>query len=272
MVETVGERAARIAADVTADADGVVAKAAALVRWVHQHVVWMESMAGPPRSVTRVLADGFGTCADLDHVLWELCETQRIPVRAITEVGLLPFNALRGAFAAREVLRRGGRASVNGSRHGEYRWLEVGTEAGDWIPADPCLGVCGMDAWVRARLVRSGSEASSGCRDRVPLLPVALILVRDHGCAGRSEPYLLSGWDAVYAGALRLLPGWAAWQQAVYGLEPIALGAFVGTANLHRHAGRLANAATAYRALWSQAQKTLGEHPSPAGAARLMRR
>ncbi len=255
-VGVVGEAAARIAAEVTAGVDGVAAKATALVRWVHRHVVWMESMAGPPRSVSRVLADGFGTCTDLDHVLWELCETQGIPVRAVAEIGLLPFNALRGAFAAREVVRRGPRASVNGARHGEYRWLEVGTESGDWTPADPCLGICGMGAWVEARLVRTGRGPGGGGHP-TPLVPLALVHLRDRSAEGRSEPYLLTGWDAVHGGGLRGLPAWAAWRQAVRSLEPIVLGAFAGTADLHRHARRLADAVTAYRALWSHA---LGEH------------
>ena len=260
MVETVGDVAARIAAEVAGDVDGVVAKAAALVRWVHGHVVWMESKVGPPRSVSRVLADGFGSCGDINHVLWGLCETQGIAVRTVSEVGLLAPNALRGAFAASEVRRRGDRASLNGSRHGEYRWLEIGTESGDWIPADPCLGVCGLDAWVRARLMRTGSNAA-GCGDRLPLLPLALVLVRDHGCVGRSEPYLVEGWDAVDSGGLHRLPGWPAWRRAVCSVEPLVLGAMDGRVNLHRHLDRLADTVAAYRDLCSQARSVGGRAP-----------
>ena len=71
----------------------------------------------------------------------------------VREINIQPASESREANAERKIAAGGPRFSVFGARHNDHTWLEVfDPDSGRWFPADPAVGVVGLDRWIRARL------------------------------------------------------------------------------------------------------------------------
>ncbi len=240
--------AAKIAADGT-----VVERTARLVAWINRDFEWTATDY-QRRTPEQIIERRAGNCADLARVLARLLDGVRIRYRLVREINVQPASESRQANAERKIAADGARFSVFGLRHNDHTWLEVfEPDSGSWIPADPAIGVVGIDDWIGARLAfadrRQPIVAATVPIVQAMLLPCAVVA----GDEDRSAVYLIDQLDRAYGGRLRALPAWNGWCALVRELGPLAMRAFKGDVNLHQHADAIARAADSYDALRQQA-------------------
>jgi hypothetical protein len=183
-----------------------------------------------------------------------LLDGVHIQYRFVREINVQPESESRQANAERKMTTGGVRFSVFGRRHNDHTWLEVADrDTGTWIPADPAVGVVGIEEWIGARLAFE--------QRRQPLVPATVPIVASMlepfavaaGAEDRSTYYLVEEFDRAYGGRLRRLPGWTDWCSRVARLAPVSMGALSGAVNLHDCAAQIAQVAEAYAALRRQA-------------------
>jgi hypothetical protein len=172
------------------------------------------------------------------------------------------IEALAARIAGPKMASGGNRFSVFGRRHNDHTWLEVfDATSATWIPADPAVGVVGIDQWVAARLAFEGRRepvvAAAVPIVKTMLVPIAIVVMGE-AREERSSYYLVEAFDRAYGGRLRALPSWSRWVEAVRQLAPLSSGAFAGEVNLHEHAATIAQAADAYDRL---RHESVGSNP-----------
>ncbi len=235
--------------------DGTVReKTARLVSWINREFAWTATDY-QQRTPEQIIERRGGNCADLAKVLARLLDAVHVRYRFVREINIQPDSAAREASAQKKIATDGVRFSVFGRRHNDHMWLEVlEADTGHWIPADPAVGVVGVDDWIRARLAFSGRRQPAVAAV-VPIVatmlePFAVVVPAGED---RSVHYLVEEFNRAYGGRLQSLPAWSRWAPLVRELGPLSMRAFAGDLNLHEHAVEIAQAADAYEALRQQA-------------------
>jgi hypothetical protein len=231
-----------------------------LVTWIGANLTWTwtDYQQRTPEEIVRRRA---GNCADLAAVLAAMVQAAGIQARWVAEISVQPRDDGRQARAAEKVKALGPRLSVFGLEHNDHRWLEIYDSAeGGWVPADPAVGVVGIDEWERARL-------GFGKRPPPPVPAVADItkdmlvpfmvtaIDGQHGppLTDRSDYYLIDQFDRVYGGRLSSLPAWSQWTSEVRQLSALGRAAYAGNDNLHTHEQSIHHLRTTYEQLASEA-------------------
>lgn len=248
-VSSIDELAARVAGPNATVAE----KTTQLVSWINSDFAWTATDY-QKRTPEEIIERRGGNCADLARVLARLLDGAHIRYRFVREINLQPASDTRQANAAAKIASGGARFSVFGLRHNDHMWLEVfDTETNDWMPADPAVGVVGIDQWISARLAfdqrRQPAVAATVPIVQAMLAPFAVV----SGTEDRSAHYLIDAFDRAYSGRLHSLQAWPRWCSAVRELGPLAMEAFTGDLNLHEHAASISEAAEAYDTLRQQA-------------------
>jgi hypothetical protein len=244
-----------------AGADGTpIDRTRRLVTWIGSNLswTWTDYQERTPEQIVRRRA---GNCADLASVLAAMVNAAGIQARWIAEINVQPRSEDRQAHAVAKIKELGPRASVFGLEHNDHRWLEIYDSArGDWVPADPAVGVVGVREWERARL-------GFGKRPPPPVPAVADItkdmlvpfmvtsIDGQHGAPAvdRSDHYLIDEFNRAYGGRLSSLPSWSRWTTEVRHLSEVARTAYAGQANLHDDEQRIDQLKTTYEQLASEA-------------------
>jgi transglutaminase-like putative cysteine protease len=246
----------QVAARVAGTGGTVRDKVDRLVSWMTSEFAWTATDY-QQRTPEQIIERRAGNCADLARVLARLLDTVHIRYRMVREINIQPESESREANAERRIATGGPRFSVFGARHNDHTWLEVlDPETGTWFPADPAVGVVGLDRWIRARLALE-ERTKPPVPAVLPIVeamlePFAVVVVGELH-ENRSAYYLLDAFDSAYAGRLHTLPAWKDWSESVADLAPLAARAFAGEVNLHEHREAIARAADAYDQLRRQA-------------------
>ncbi|MGE5358687.1 MAG: transglutaminase-like domain-containing protein [Bacteroidales bacterium] len=245
-----------LAARVAGTDGNVRDKVARLVAWMTKEFSWTATDY-QQRTPEQIIERRGGNCADLARVLARLLDATHVRYRMVREINIQPESESRQANAARKIASGGARFSVFGSRHNDHAWLEVfDPDSGSWFPADPAVGVVGVEQWIRARLALE-ERLQPAVAAAVPIVqamlePIAVVAIGEPR-EDRSTYYLVDAFDRAYAGKLHALPAWNDWCAAVNEFGPLATRAFAGEVNLHEHGASIVRAANAYDDLRRQA-------------------
>ncbi len=228
-------------------------RADAVVTWFATHFDWTATDY-QKRTVDEILQRRGGNCAELARVATAMLDELGLRMRRVREINVHVESARRGQTARRKVAESGYRMSVFGKRHNDHVWIEIQDGAtGEWFPADPSLGVVGREKWLASRF-GFGERFSLDPSSVDMIVPFAVFAEDDAGDLGidRTALYVIDGFDALYSGALHALPAWAEWVRLVELLDPAALAAFEGDANLHDHEAEIDALAATYARLDEQ--------------------
>jgi hypothetical protein len=232
-----------------------------LVDWINTNFSWTVTDY-EQRTADQIIARRAGNCAELSKVLVRLLQPTGIRYRWVAEINVQPSSPRRQETAARLVQGKGNTYSVFGLRHNDHRWLEIyddGTK--QWIPADPSIGLVGVNPWVAFRMGLYDrprppvADVAEIAQDMI--VPFAVIALKDDLNSqeeDRSEFYLIDQFDAAYGGKLGTLPAWNQWTSQIRRIAPLASAAFAGKSNLHESSEKIAQLAETYAELQKQAE------------------
>lgn len=230
-----------------------MAKARRIIDWLNANFEWTDTDYGR-RSLVEIINRRGGNCFEQARVARALMTAAGISTRQIAEVNIQPESPQRQKDAEEVVARYGVSASVFGLAHNDHQWLEVFDETTEtWQPADPTLGLLGVDQWMRARVGFGARPVHHILPSRDMLVPVAIFALPADGkfenATDRSSFYLVEQLGSLYGDALTTRPEWAQWTQRVQTLSPVISQAFQGQINLHTRADELKAAGDLYRAM-----------------------
>jgi len=243
----------RLAREIVGTETASMAKARRIIDWLNANFVWTDTDYGR-RSLVEIIERRGGNCAEQARVARALMTVAGIRTRQIAEVNIQPESPQRQKDAEEVVAQYGASASVFGLAHNDHRWLEVFDETTEsWQPADPTLGLVGVEQWMRARVGFGARPVHHILPSRDMLVPVAIFALPEDGsfetATDRTGFYLVEQFGGLYGEALTTQPEWAQWRERVQALSPVISQAFQGTVNLHTRAGDLKAAGDLYRAL-----------------------
>lgn len=229
-----------LAREVASDAVSSLGRARKLVEWINQNFTW-NSTDYQQRTPEQIIAQRGGNCAELARVLARLLGPAGVPYRWVSEINIQPYSAQRQKNAEQLVERVGLRGSVFGARHNDHRWLEVYDDTTKtWVPADPALGVTGVQGWIRMRMAlehRPGPAVAATAEIAHSMIVPFVVFVtpreKTDSIENRTEFYVIHQFNAVYEGKLSSLPAWQGWVSGVRRLSGAAIEAFQGRTNLH---------------------------------------
>ncbi|WP_176112892.1 transglutaminase-like domain-containing protein [Sediminibacterium ginsengisoli] len=238
-------------------------KARKILYWLSSRFEWTATDY-QARTVNQVIARQGGNCAELAKVYMAMIKASDIRYRATAEINIHPYTERRQASAAALVKEKGNRYSVFGLQHNDHRWVEIYNKTLDrWEPADPSLGIIGLESWLNARMDFGERHTKDTAASNQMIVPFAVFIPAEDGSwLDRSDYYLLEQFDAYYKGRLSSLPQWTEWKAAVQALTQPSMAAFQNRENLHDHSAAISRVANAYAALkqaYSGRFKTLSE-------------
>lgn len=213
-----------------------------LVHWVNTNFKWSYTDY-QKRTVAEIIERRAGNCAELANVLAALLTEANIPFRWIHEINIQPRSEKRLADAAKLVAEKGNRHSVFGLMHNDHVWLEVRDEKNkSWFPADPAVGVVGIEEWISARMAFAERRkpivpavASIVEKMFVPIVVLAKETRSGKPVENRSEYYLIDGFNKFYKKKLSKMPDWKNWGENIKRFLPYGESVFTGGVNLHQH-------------------------------------
>lgn len=235
-------------------------RAQRLVTWINTNFQWTATDY-QQRTAEEIIERRGGNCAELSRVLARMLEPAGIRYRWVREINIHPYSIPRQQTAERLVQEKGLGLSVFGLRHNDHMWLEIYDDSvSTWIPADPSVGVVGVQPWVkfRAGLGRRPQPAVPAVADIVKemIVPVAVVVPGrgDQPSEDRSSFYLVEELNRAYGGRLSSLPAWREWSRGIREFSPLALQAFGGKINLHEHSEMIVRVAETYERLRREAK------------------
>lgn len=179
-----------------------------------------------------------GNCAEQALVVRALLKELGIRTRRISEINIQPEKEQRQKDSEKLIAERGNRASVFGYRHNDHVWTEYfDQEKQEWVPADPTLGLIGLENWVSSRIGFEPRVNHAILPSADMLVPVAVFALDADGsiAADRSEYYLIRSFNRVYNNELQQLKAWKSWTESVGFIQAKSRAAFEGKENLHAY-------------------------------------
>jgi hypothetical protein len=231
-------------------------RADSLLNWLSHNFKWL-STDYKKRTVKEIIARQGGNCFELATVYMSLIKTLGIRHRQVAEINIQPRSERRQHSAEELVAKRGNSYSVFGEQHNDHRWVEIYDDRSrEWIPADPSVGVIGLEPWLKSRVWFEERWAIDTSITNDMIVPIAIFTTDSTHkmLEDRSSYYLISCFDRMYGGALSPLPSWNSWKAGIERISGACRGAFDGTANLHQYKDEIAGLANIYEQLRKERQ------------------
>jgi hypothetical protein len=226
-------------------------RARKILYWLSSNFDWL-STDYQTRTVNQIIARGGGNCFELARVYMDFIKAADIRYRSTAEINIHPVTPRRQASAADLVKQKGNRYSVFGLQHNDHRWVEIyNADNNSWEPADPSMGVIGLNDWLKARVWFGERKTIDTAITNEMIVPFAIFVTNSSGQPeeSRSAYYLIDKFDQLYSHRLSGLPAWKDWVKAVNGLTSPAKNAFLGLENLHLHEDDIKRLAETYQLL-----------------------
>lgn len=240
---------AALARTAAGDSKTTVDRVRSVILWTNRSFQWTYTDY-QRRTVDEIITRKGGNCNEQAMVVVALLSELGVRTRRVREINIQPESARRQANAEKRVAEIGPAGSVFGLRHNDHVWIEFWDSGKDeGIPADPTLGLVGVDEWIRARVGFGARPTHSILPSRDMLVPFAIFAMDGPSFEPRSERYLISGLNATYGEELSHLTAWQEWVRAVLAIQPAALGAFEGRTNLHADTDKILAVQKAYEHL-----------------------
>ena len=252
---------ARFAASITKGARTGYERAVRLLDWLSHNFKWLATDY-KQRTVREIIQRQGGNCFELATVYMALIKTLGIKYRQIAEINIQPESERRRKNAEALIAKRGFSASVFGARHNDHRWVEIYDErSGEWIPADPSVGVIGLEPWLKSRVWFGKRWAIDTSITNDMIVPFAIFTTDSTRKMreDRTAHYLVTSFNRLYRGRLSSLPSWSEWVSELKAIEEKCRGAFAGGTNLHLYRADIARIASTYERLRQEFESRAGE-------------
>jgi hypothetical protein len=250
---------AEFAASIVKDAGNDYDRAERLLNWLSHNFKWLATDY-KKRTVKEIIARQGGNCFELATVYMSLIRTMGIRYRQIAEINIQPHSERRQKSAEELVAKRGASGSVFGEQHNDHRWVEIYDDRSrEWTPADPSVGVIGLDPWLKSRVWFGERWAIDTSITNDMIVPIAIFttdstytMVED-----RSQHYLVTSFNRMYGGALSTLPAWTVWEREIKGINGYCKDAFEGRSSLHQRSKEIDELARTYAELRKEWQSSV---------------
>lgn len=222
-----------------------------IIQWTNQNLHWNYTDY-KSRTVKEILYQKGGNCAEQASVVKSLIEAIDIKTRKVVEINIQPAKAERQKDAEKRIQEIGNRASVFGLAHNDHVWIEFfDEEQQTWIPADPTLGLVGLEYWLKARIGFQKRIVHDILPSADILVPIAILIMDTNRkiTDNRSTHYLIDSFDKIYQGKLSSLPSWSEWKKSIVFIQEKAMKAFQGEVNLHEYASQIKQVGEIYQSL-----------------------
>jgi hypothetical protein len=239
------------AASIVKESNGNLDRAERLLTWLSSNFRWL-STDYKNRTVKEIIVRRGGNCFELATVYVGLIKTLGIRYRQIAEINIQPRSDERRKSAEELISKRGLSGSVFGEQHNDHRWVEVYDERSvEWIPADPSVGVIGLEPWLKSRVWFGERWAVDTSITNEMIVPIAIFVVDSTSkmTEDRSHYYLVESLNKLYGGRLSGLPSWKDWETGLGNISGSCKGAFEGKVNLHHHDREISKLAETYSQL-----------------------
>lgn len=244
----IGKLARHILPDSTAT---TYARVSAVVSWTNTRFAWTYTDY-KRRTVKEIICRRGGNCNEQARVVSALLTEAGIQNRRVSEINIQPESTQRQESAEKKIKENGFRMSVFGLRHNDHVWIEYFDEnLKAWEPADPTLGLVGLEAWIKARAGFGQRINHDILPSRDMLVPIAVFALAPDGTIleNRSRHYLVNAFNQVYEKKLSAGPAWSGWTEEVLNLEQVCRQAFEGRVNLHEHTDQIKKIREEYQSL-----------------------
>ena len=247
----------QFAASLVANARTDSQRAEQLLHWLSRNFKWL-STDYQKRTVKEIIVRKGGNCFELATVYMSLIKTLGLKYRQVAEINIQPRSERRQGSAETLVTTRGYAYSVFGEQHNDHRWVEIYDETSNaWIPADPSVGVIGLEPWLKSRVWFGDRWAIDTSITNDMIVPFAIFVTGGGNkiVEDRTNYYVMKSFDKLYNGELSTLPSWNTWKSCVAGISERCKGAFEGKVNLHEYRGDIAHIASTYERLRLEYEK-----------------
>lgn len=201
----------RFAATIAGNAQTGYERAERLLTWLSRHFKWL-STDYLKRTVKEIIVRKGGNCFELATVYMSLIKVLGIRYRPIAEINIHPVSERRRTSAEELVARRGFSASVFGKQHNDHRWVEIYDEKNnEWVPADPSVGVIGLEAWLKSRVWFGERWAIDTSITNDMIVPFAIFVTgnKNEILEDRTQYYLVESFNRLYKEGLKELSSWS---------------------------------------------------------------
>lgn len=227
-----------------------------IVWWTNKNFTW-NFTDYKKRTVKQIVCQMGGNCNEQALVVRALLRELNIKTRRTSEINIQPESARRQQNAEQRVAEIGNRGSVFGFRHNDHVWIEFfDEEEKQWIPADPTLGLIGLEKWLKARIGFEPRVNHAVIASADMLVPVSVFALQPDGkiAEDRSSYYLLESFNNIYGKQLQQLPSWPQWETLVKFIQEKSRAAFEGNENLHLYTEKIRELKEVYERLRSEYQ------------------
>jgi hypothetical protein len=244
----------KLAKDIEANAATTFDKVSNIISWTNKNFEWTYTDY-QKRTVKDIICRQGGNCAEQAMVVRALLKELNVQTRRITEINIQPEKELRLKDSEKLFAEHGNRASVFGYRHNDHVWTEFfDEERQEWTPADPTLGLIGLDSWMRSRIGFEPRVNHAILPSADMLVPIAVFALNPDGtiAENRSEYYLIQSFNRVYHNQLEKLQVWKQWQESIQFIQVKSRAAFEGKENLHTYTENIKQVKYIYQLLKEQ--------------------
>ena len=241
----------KFTASIYGDENDSFEQARKLLYWLSSNFKWTATDY-KSRTVNEIIFRQGGNCFELAKVYMAMINAAGIPHRGIAEINIHAYNPRRQETAASLVKKKGNRYSVFGLQHNDHRWVEIyNSKSNNWEPADPSIGVIGINDWLEARVWFGERKTIDTSFTNQMIVPFAIFVTGNDKSPveSRSAWYLIDQFNALYGGKLVDLPEWQDWIKGVNALNLPSMNAFLGKEDLHQYQENISRLATAYERL-----------------------
>ncbi len=249
----------KLASDIAGNSTTTFDKVKKVIGWTNKNFTWTFTDY-QKRTVKEIICRQGGNCNEQALVVRTLLKELDVKTRRTSEVNIQPVNPERQKDAEKRITEIGNRGSVFGYQHNDHVWIEFyDEEKQQWIPADPTLGLIGLENWLRSRIGFEPRINHAIIASADMLVPIAVFALNPDGtiAENRSEYYLIRSFNQVYKDQLEKLPAWKQWKESIEFIQAKSRDAFEGKENLHRYTGKIGELKTIYEKLKDQYSKTI---------------
>ncbi len=244
----------KLANDIAGNTKTTFEKVSNIISWTNKNFEWTYTDY-KKRTVKEIICRQGGNCNEQAMVVRALLKELNVKTRRISEINIQPEKEQRQKDSEKLFAEHGNRASVFGYRHNDHVWTEFfDEEMQAWIPADPTLGLIGLENWLKSRIGFEPRINHAIIASADMLVPIAVFALNPDGsiAENRSEYYLIQSFNRVYNEQLEKLPAWKQWQESVEFIQAKSRAAFEGKENLHSYTKKIKELKGIYELLNSQ--------------------
>jgi transglutaminase-like putative cysteine protease len=225
-----------------------------VVWWTNKNFFWAYTDY-QKRTAKQIICRQGGNCNEQAVVIRAILKELAVKTRRTSEINIQPESERRQKDSEKLIAELGKRASVFGYRHNDHVWTEFyDEEKQEWVPADPTLGLIGLESWIKARIGFEPRVNHAVVASADMLVPVAVFALNPDGtiAENRSVYYLIESFNKVYKTPLEQLPSWKQWVEAISLIQQKSREAFEGKVNLHNYTENIRQIKKIYESLKEQ--------------------